>query len=117
MLNLNDALVAGFKNPPIQARPGAFWHWMYGNITKEGITKDLEMMHKLGIGEVSQFHNAWVKDDGRRPPTPKGPVRFMSKEYRELFLHAVKECDRLGMKIGAQICEGFSQSGGTMDNS
>jgi hypothetical protein len=109
---INGSLEAGFKNPPVQARPGAFWHWMYGNITKEGITKDLEMMHKLGIGEVSQFHNAWVKDDGRRPPTPQGPVRFMSKEYRELFLHAVKECDRLGMKIGAQICEGFSQSGG-----
>ena len=109
---INDSLVAGFKNPPVHARPGAFWHWMYGNITKEGITKDLEMMHKLGMGEVSQFHNAWMKDDGRRPPTPQGPVRFMSKEYRELFLYAVKECDRLGMKIGAQICEGFSQSGG-----
>ncbi len=108
----NGELEKGFKNPPGQSRPGTFWHWMYGNITKEGITKDLEMMHELGMGEVSQFHNAWQKDDGRRPATPKGPVRFMSKEYRELFLHAVKECDRLGMTIGAQICEGFSQSGG-----
>ena len=109
---INDSMVAGFKDPPVEARPGTFWHWMYGNITTEGITKDLELMHKLGMGEVSQFHNAWVKDDGRRPPTPKGPVLFMSKEYRQLFLHAVKECDRLGMKMGAQICEGFSQSGG-----
>jgi len=109
---INDSLTAGFKDPPVGARPGCFWHWMYGNITKLGITKDLELMHQLGMGEVSQFHNAWIIDDGRRPPTPKGPVRFMSKEYRELFLHAVKECDRLGMKIGVQICDGFSQSGG-----
>lgn len=106
------AIEAGFQNPPSAARPGAYWHWMYGNVTREGITKDLELMKKLGMGEVTQFHNAWVIDDGRRPPTQRGPVRFMSDEYRELFLHAVKECDRLEMKIGAQICDGFSQAGG-----
>ncbi len=106
------SIEAGFQNPPSAARPGAYWHWMYGNVTREGITKDLELMKKLGMGEVTQFHNAWVIDDGRRPPTLRGPVRFMSNEYRELFLHAVKECDRLGMKIGAQICDGFSQAGG-----
>lgn len=98
-----------FKNPPQDAKPQVWWHWMYGNITKEGITKDLELMKKLGIGGATQFHNAYLK--GHRA-TPKGPVRFNSPEYRELVQYAIKECHRLGMTMGLQICDGFSQTGG-----
>jgi len=32
------------------AQPRVWWHWMNGNITKEGIRKDLEWMHRAGIG-------------------------------------------------------------------
>jgi hypothetical protein len=33
-----------FKNPPESAKPGVLWMWMGSNISKEGITKDLEAM-------------------------------------------------------------------------
>jgi hypothetical protein len=36
-----DALVQNFLNPPDSARPRVWWHWMNGNITKEGIRADL----------------------------------------------------------------------------
>src|ERR1019366_3942860 len=39
-----DTLEQGFKNPPDAAKPRTWWHWTNGNITKEGITKDLEWM-------------------------------------------------------------------------
>lgn len=105
----ND-LDALFRNPPPEARPQVWWHWMYGNITEEGITKDLEQLNKLGISGVTQFHNAMLNKGPRS--TPKGPVRFMSQEYQDLVQHAVKECNRLNMTMGLQICDGFSQAGG-----
>ena len=37
-----DPLEQGFRNPPDSAKPRTWWHWTGGNITKEGITKDLE---------------------------------------------------------------------------
>ena len=45
-----DPLRAGFANPPNAARPRVWWHWMNGNITKEGIKLDLEWMQRTGIG-------------------------------------------------------------------
>ena len=44
-----DQLKRGFENPPESARPRVWWHWMNGNITKEGIKLDLEWMHRVGL--------------------------------------------------------------------
>src|ERR1041385_1196539 len=44
-----DALEQGFKNPPDSAKPRTWWHWTSSNVTKEGITKDLEWMKRSGI--------------------------------------------------------------------
>src|SRR6266705_2865971 len=46
----SDALELGFKNPPDSAKPRTWWHWTMSNVTKEGITKDLEWMKRVGIG-------------------------------------------------------------------
>ncbi|WP_314313657.1 glycosyl hydrolase, partial [Hoylesella saccharolytica] len=44
------SLYRSFVNPPAAARPHLWWHWMNGNITKDGIYKDLMWMHRIGIG-------------------------------------------------------------------
>src|SRR5271166_3826674 len=44
-----DPLADGFKNPPDSAKPRTWWHWTGGNVTKGGITKDLEWMKRVGI--------------------------------------------------------------------
>ena len=49
----NDPLRNGFEDPPEAALPRVWWHWMNGNITKDGIKLDLEWMHRAGIGETS----------------------------------------------------------------
>jgi hypothetical protein len=41
LLNQKD-----FLNPPQSVKVHAWWHWIDGAITKEGITKDLEVMKK-----------------------------------------------------------------------
>ena len=43
-------LEAGFVRPPDSARAWVYWFWLDGNITKEGITADLEAMHQAGLG-------------------------------------------------------------------
>ena len=43
-----DALLDGFADPPASARPRTWWHWMNGNVTKDGIAKDLAWMKAVG---------------------------------------------------------------------
>ncbi|WP_288155982.1 glycosyl hydrolase, partial [Phocaeicola sartorii] len=45
------ALQQQFTKTPVQeARPWTFWYWMFGAVTPEGITADLEAMHRVGLG-------------------------------------------------------------------
>ena len=46
------SLKQGFLNPPDSARPGVYWYFMDGNMSKDAMTKDLESMKKVGIGNV-----------------------------------------------------------------
>ena len=34
----------------MKQNPGLFWYWMYGAVSKEGITADLEAMKHAGLG-------------------------------------------------------------------
>src|SRR5882672_1572383 len=99
-----DLLQSGFLNPPDSARPQTWWHWMNGNITKAGITADLEAMKQIGLGGATIVN----VDCG----IPSGPVAFMSPEWREDFKFAVQEADRLGLKLCVENCAGWSSSGG-----
>ena len=103
-----DALKGSFVNPPDSARPHTWWHWMNGNITKEGITADLEAMAEVGVGGAQIFN---VGDKGS-VNIPVGPVDYMSDEWLELVRHAVKEAKRLGLEICMHNCAGWSSSGG-----
>jgi len=97
-------LEEGFAHPPDSARPHTWWHWMGGNITREGITADLEAMKSIGLGGA-QIFNVDIN-------IPPGPVKFMGPEWRELFKHAVTEADRLGLKLSVNNCAGWANSGG-----
>ncbi len=99
-----DPLETGFLNPPDSAKPQTWWHWMNGNITKAGITADLEAMKGIGLGGATIVN----VDCG----IPRGPVKFMSHEWREDFKFAVSEANRLGLKLCVENCAGWSSSGG-----
>src|SRR4051812_3574206 len=89
-LELSD-LEKNFVHPPDSCRPWVNWFWMDGNITKEGITADLEAMQRVGIG------GALLMDVSQG--IPKGPIRFGSPEWFALFHHAATEATRLGLKL------------------
>ncbi len=100
----SDPLRAGFQNPPLSARPHTWWHWMNGNVTKEGITADLEAMKQAGIGGAQMF----TVDQG----IPAGKAGYGGPLWREMTAFAVKEADRLGLVLCIHNCAGWSSSGG-----
>jgi hypothetical protein len=100
----SSVLEDNFRTPPWSARPHTWWHWMNGNVTKEGITLDLEAMARVGLGGFQNF------DAGTG--IPKGPVEYLSPEWLELKKHAIREADRLGLEFTMHNCPGWSSSGG-----
>ena len=97
-------LEQAFARPPDEARPWVFWFWSDGNVTRQGITADLEAMKRVGIGGVAFME---VDQD-----VPKGPVRFMSPQWQEMFAFAVSEGKRLGLKFDLNNDAGWTGSGG-----
>jgi hypothetical protein len=100
----NDILQYGFKNPPASAKPRTWWHWVNGNVSKEGITADLEAMKRVGIQEAQIFN----VDLGY----PEGPATYLSAKWLDLLHFSVSEAKRLGLEIGFHNGAGWSSSGG-----
>ncbi len=97
-----------FYTPPASAGVYTWWHWMDGNITREGITRDLESMKKQGITGVTILNIGLLGDQDFGIPK----VPFASPEWFDMFKWALHEANRLGLSIGAQNCDGWSTSGG-----
>lgn len=102
-----DGLSAEFASPPATARPRTWWHWTGGNITKEGITKDLEWMHRVGI---AGFQLADVSFGGGQAIETK--VEFGTPEWLAMVRHAASEAERLGLEMAVFSSPGWSLAGG-----
>jgi hypothetical protein len=98
-----DEIAKTFPAPPDSAAPHTWWHWMNGNVTKEGVTADLEAMQRVGI------RSATIVIMGGGPP---GPIRYNTPEFFDMVKYAASEAKRLGMTIGIENCAGWSSSGG-----
>jgi uncharacterized membrane protein YdcZ (DUF606 family) len=98
-----QALVDGFKNPPDSAKPRTWWHWVGGNVSREGITADLEAMKEIGLGGFQNFSVVGVL---------RGPVKFFSPEWHSLVQYTVSEANRLGLEMSMEGNDGWSESGG-----
>ena len=100
-------LEQGFVNPPDEAKPRVWWHWMNGNVTKEGIKADLEWMHRVGIGGFQNF------DAGlNSPQVVDNRLIYMTPEWKEAFLYTTKLADSLGLEMAIAGSPGWSESGG-----
>ncbi len=97
-----------FANPPLNARPGAFWDWLNGSITKEQITRDLEAMKLGGMRGAEIWDVAAYADPDKR--VPAGPA-FLGPESTQLIVHAIREADRLGLEIGIVASSGWNAGG------
>jgi hypothetical protein len=102
-----DTLEKNFANPPDEAKPRVWWHWTGGNVTKEGITKDLEWMKRVGIGGG---HMADIGSGGGQ--TTEKKIEFFTPEWFDAVKHAAAESDRLGLEMSIFSSSGWSLTGG-----
>ena len=86
------------------SRPCTWWHWLDCNITREGITADLEAMSRAGYHEAQIFNVGYGY--------PEGTAKYLSPEWLELFKWAAIEAKRLGMELCFHNGPGWSSSGG-----
>jgi hypothetical protein len=105
--NAGDALERGFKNPPESAKPRVWWHWMNGNITKDGIKADLEWMKRAGIGGFQNFDAALDT-----PKVVEKRLVYMTPEWKDAFKYAAMLADQLGLEMAIAGSPGWSESGG-----
>lgn len=103
-LGAETALDAGFSSPPQESKPRTWLHAMSGNMSKVGMTKDLEAVSAAGLGGVLLFNVA--------TGIPYGDVPYHSDKHHEIIAHGAEECERLGLSFGVHNCDGWSSSGG-----
>ncbi|MCP9755478.1 glycoside hydrolase [Lacihabitans sp. CCS-44] len=106
VVNAQD-LKTGFQTLPNAAKPRVWWHWMNGNISKEGIQKDLEWMKKTGIGGFQNF------DANLFTPVvvPKKLV-FMDPEWKDAFKFTTDLAIKNGLEMAIAGSPGWSVTGG-----
>ena len=97
-----------FEEPGDEARPWVFWYWMNGAVTPQGITADLEAMKGIGLAGAYLMP---IRDSSR--------VQFMddctlqgTEKWWQMVDWSLREADRLGLKMGLHICDGFALAGG-----
>lgn len=102
-----DDLWIRFVEPPDEARPRAWWHWMDGNADAEGAVADLEWLHRIGVRGVHMFDGGMgmplVVDASRHPGSPA---------WDDAVEAATVTAARLRMEIAIATSAGWSASGG-----
>ena len=103
-----QTLYEQFQEPPQEARPRVWWHWMDGNVTMEGIRKDLDWMERAGIGGFHQFDAGGIgMEQVVEEKLPYGtPGWKIALEYA-MDLAKVK-----GMETAVASAPGWSSTGG-----
>lgn len=102
-----NALYSNFLNPPNTAKPRVWWHWMNGNITKDGIAKDLKWMKRSGIGGFQNFDAALMT-----PQIVKQRLTYMTPEWKDAFAFTTRLADSLQLEMAIAGSPGWSESGG-----
>ncbi len=95
-----------FRDIPESQPLAVYWYWVAGNMSKEGVVKDLEAMKEVGINRVQ------IGMIGEGQGIPQGPVRMFTDEWWDILHTMFKRAGELDIEVGLFNCPGWSQSGG-----
>jgi hypothetical protein len=104
---LPNSLDTGFRNPPQSARPRVWWHWMNGNITQDGVKKDLDWMARIGLGGVQNFDAAL-----QTPQIVDKRLVYMTPEWKGAFRFAAGLAEQNKLELTVAASPGWSETGG-----
>jgi hypothetical protein len=103
-----DADRANFASPPPVYRPETWFHFIGRNVSKAGITADLEAIAAAGISGIQFFHGQF----GGEWPKVDNQIVYFSPEWEDAVRHTAQECRRLGLRFTMQNCPGWAMAGG-----
>ena len=103
-------LEQSFAAPTETRKPWCYWYWINDHITREGITKDLEAMARVGIGQAVIGNIYLVGIYGYNEPA--GNVKVLTPEWWRMVDHALTEGKRVGVDISMFNSPGWGQAGG-----
>ena len=103
-----DRFSVEFTDPGSEYRPGAFWCWLNGNMSREAISNDLKEMSEKGMARAEIWDVAAVNNPANY--IPAGPA-FMSDSSVALIKHAFDEGEKYGIKIGMVGSSGWNAGG------
>ena len=88
-----------------ETKPWSRWWWQGSALTKEGITAEMEAYQKAGIGglEITPIYGVLGYEDKF--------VDYLSPKWMELFVHTLKEAERLDMGIDMATGTGWPFGG------
>lgn len=102
-----DPLIEALEDPPMSARPRVWWHWMNGNISEEGIAKDINWMVRTGVGGLQNFDASLMT-----PQIVDERLVYMTPEWKKAFRFAAERADAAGLELAIAASPGWSETGG-----
>ena len=96
-----------FANPPMRARPGAYWCWLNGTVDHQQVTREMEEAKALGmrgfeIWDVGVYRSINM--------VPAGHA-FLGEESLKSIKHAMTEAKRLGLELNMIAASSWNAGG------
>ena len=103
-----QSLYEQFADPPQEARPRVWWHWMDGNVSMDGILKDIDWMERAGIGGFHQFDAGGIG----LPPIVDETMPYQTPQWKVAMRYAMELAASKGMETAVASAPGWSSTGG-----
>ena len=104
-----EPTAALFRDPPMEARPGAFWDWMNGDVDLDRMTYELEEMKAKGMSGAEIWDIGVIRTHPEEK-VPAGPP-FLGPESLKAVNHAIEQADRLGLHLGMVASSSWNAGG------
>ncbi|MBK8978460.1 MAG: hypothetical protein IPM29_21385 [Planctomycetes bacterium] len=102
------SLEAGFREPPLAARPMVLWPWLNGHVDRAQLTQELEEMRAKGLRGALIWDIGSLADPDH--VIPSGPA-FLGPESLASIHHALDEAARLGLELGLVASSSWNAGG------
>ena len=97
-----------FRQPDKVFYPETWFHFIGGNVSKEGIDADLQAIHDAGLSGIQWFHGYF----GGPWPATGHQLTTLSPEWEDMVGYLGHKADSLGLRLTVQTCPGWSMAGG-----
>lgn len=104
----SDQDKTAFFKPDKVYYPETWFHFIGGNVSKQGITADLEAIAGAGISGITLFHGQF----GGPWPRVDTQITCLSPLWEDAVRHTALESRRLGLKFSMENCPGWAMAGG-----